>query len=200
MRPFGFKERLAAGYAAMMAGTFALVGCVTYGVVASTLDDQLRQTMIGMAVFQRSWPASYPPFAFTTTKTGPGMFYLAADGHVLYRSVTVPPPIGQGSPLLKQLSAQNTRVFADVETPEGPRRALAVWADPPYDQARIIEVTLPLGPMYDVLHRTVVWILGLSAIATLLSVPLGVLLARRALQPLAQVIDTARAMDEIFKL
>lgn len=196
MPGIGLKARLAAGYAVLLALAFLLTGGITFGIVTRCLDDQMRQVMLGMAAFQRNWPASYPPFAFATSNSTAAIFYLTRDGSLLYRSVQALPPIAHGNAAIARLGPAHTREFVDLETPSGPRRVLLAWMDPPYSEARLIEVVMSLAPLREILHRILVWVSVVSALATLGSVPLGLLLARRALQPLSSVIETASALGD----
>ena len=188
-----FRDRLAVTYAALFAACSLALGAGVYVSIDRVLRHQLDEGLQAIAAYHHTvWPQSYATFQ-DGQKIGPCVFYLEPQGRVVFRSVDAPPPVAPADPAFAD-ALHADPVFTRADTPGGPLRVLLTRVQGESGKAHVIEVAAPLAPVEEAL-RTVLAImaaLGVAALGAALLV--GRWLAGRAIAPIVDVTQAARAL------
>jgi signal transduction histidine kinase len=191
-RRLSIRWRLSLWYTSVLAATLALFGLLLYGLLAAQLfqsvDDQLvRQAQhVTGTLMPHGMMMDRNLVAFASPDTVTLLF--TADGEVVASTAAQASLSPQVE--LARLSAANGK--PQIRTVD---RDWRVWVGPLTPNSQVfLQVTTSLATVHHTLRHFAMWLISIGWLAILLALLIGLLVAESALQPLAVMTETARAI------
>lgn len=200
------RWRLSLWYTSVLAATLTLFGLLLYGLLAAELSQSVDEHLVRQAqhvagtLMPHDMMMGRNLVAFASPDTVTLLF--TADGTVL-ASTAARPPLPPQLDLAQRSVATGTPQLVTVE------RNWRVWVGPltrvshpemfrsensRTDLPVFLQIATSLAAVRNTLRHFAVWLIGVGLLAILLALLVGLLVAESALEPLAAMTETARAI------